>query len=236
MHKISMYKRALELERDLYESWLLLTVCFFLQWNQWHLITIFNCPDTDTDAEAEHCLYRLSNVAFTWSSVFFNIGLLVAILQIWPTCFKRYGHRKRLILLPIKLVILLYMTEWIELEMWQPFLGIIEHMLHSVGHAKRAETLYYYWPSLATWLMQDAYHVVRFVASFSLFLTAIDAAGPNWRSAIDFLLLGRLPETQEVQRLIRRAQQLRYQAQQMGHPMELSAQELLCDVFIQCFH
>ncbi|KAM8719412.1 hypothetical protein ACLKA7_012034 [Drosophila subpalustris] len=183
-----MQIRAAELVRDFYESLLMLTLGVMMQWNQWHVMRILNAEKLPEGVSEPQPL--------NWSSAFFTSGLLLTLLQYRPQYIKRLAAPLRKLFLLLEVFIVLFLVDYVLLSMWQPFLNIFDQVLHVLGHSKCtwARILFRYWPGLSTWLINDAFYFMRFVASLSWFLLAIEMSAPKWRLAIDFLLLGQLPD------------------------------------------
>lgn len=166
-----LQRRAEELVREFYESMLLLTLDLLLQWNQWHVIRMLNAnklPDELAEPQA-----------LSWSTLFFANGLLLTLAQYRPQRFKRYASVVRKLLLLLELFVMLFVVDYVQLSIWQPFLNIFDQALHALGHSKWtwARFIFYYCPGLSTWLINDAFYFMRFVASLSWFLLAVEGAG-----------------------------------------------------------
>ncbi|KAL7745149.1 hypothetical protein ACLKA6_008206 [Drosophila palustris] len=183
-----MQMRAAELVRDFYESLLMLTLGVMMQWNQWHVMRMLNAEKLPEGVSEPQPL--------NWSSAFFTSGLLLTLLQYRPQYIKRLAATLRKLFLLLEVFIVLFLVDYVLLSMWQPFLNIFDQVLHALGHSKWtwARILFRYWPGLSSWLINDAFYFMRFVASLSWFLLAIEMSAPKWRLAIDFLLLGQLPD------------------------------------------
>lgn len=183
-----MKKRAAELVREFYESLLMLTLGVMFQWNQWHVMRMLNTdklPDGVFEPQP-----------LNWSSVFFTSGLLLNLLPYRPQRIKRCEPTMRKVLLLVEVFIVLFLVDFVQLSMWQPFLNIFDQVLHTLGHSKWtwAGILFHYCPGLSTWLINDAFYFMRFVASLSWFLLALEMSAYKWRLAIDVLMLGQLPD------------------------------------------
>ncbi|XP_064555682.1 uncharacterized protein Andorra [Drosophila montana] len=196
-----MQMRAEELVRDFYESMLLLSLDLLLQWNQWHVIRMLNAKKLPDELPEPQAL--------NWSTIFFANGLLLTLAQYRPQRLKRYAPVVRKLLLLLELFVMLFVVDYVLLSIWQPFFNIFDQALHALGHSKWAwaKFIFHYCPGLSTWLINDAFYFMRFVASLSWFLLAVEGAAAKWRLAIDFLLLGQLPEANAVPRSRRKRHQ-----------------------------
>lgn len=166
-----MQTRAMELVRDFYESLLMLTLGVMMQWNQWHVMRMLNAdklPEGVSDPQPVN-----------WSSVFFTSGLLLTLLQYRPDYIKRCTASLRKILLLLEVFIVLFLVDYVLLSMWQPLFNILDQVLHALGHSKWtwARVLFRYCPGLSSWLINDAFYFMRFMASLSWFLLAIEMSG-----------------------------------------------------------
>ncbi|KAH8386949.1 hypothetical protein KR093_003724, partial [Drosophila rubida] len=183
-----MQTQATELVRDFYESLLMLTLGLLLQWNQWHVVRILNADTLPAEVTEQQPL--------NWSAVFFSSGLLLTLLQYRPQWIKRCSLQLRKLLLLLEVLIVLFVVDYVLLSIWQPFLNIFDLVLHTLGNSQGSwsRLVFHYCPGLADWLINDAFYFMRFLISLAWFLIAIELAAPKWRLAIDFLVLGQLPE------------------------------------------
>ncbi|XP_017872717.1 PREDICTED: uncharacterized protein LOC108620322 isoform X1 [Drosophila arizonae] len=181
-------RRAEELVREFYESMLVLALDLLLQWNQWHVVRLLK-PNKLPDEVPEP-------LPVSWSTLFFANGLLLTLTQYRPQRIKRWPSVVRKLLLLLELFVMLFVVDYVLLSIWQPFLSICDQALHALGHSKWTWTrfIFHYCPGLSAWLINDAFYFMRFVASLSWFLLAIEGAAAKWRLAIDFMLLGQLPD------------------------------------------
>lgn len=215
LRKRKMQMRAATLVRDFYESLLMLSLGLLLQWNQWHIVLKLNSdqlPDGLATQDGSH-LNTLN-----WSTIFFTSGLLLTLVQYRPRWMRRRVRVVRKMFLVLELFVVLFLVDFVLLAMWQPFLSIIDQALDTLAHSKWtwAQLIFHYCPGLCA---NDAFDFIRFAISLIWFLLAFQAAGkqttyspvrdnpstptkiaPKWRLAIDFLVLGQLPETLGVQR------------------------------------
>ncbi|KAH8397552.1 hypothetical protein KR222_009840 [Zaprionus bogoriensis] len=193
-----MQLRAAELVREFHESQLMLTMGLLLQWNQWHIIRILNASRLPDELPEQQPL--------SWSTIFFSCGLLLTLLQYRPDCLRRRALILRKLFFLLELFVVLFLVDFILLAMWQPFFLIVDQALHTLGHSEWVwvRVLFRYCPGLSVWLLNDAFYFIRFVSSLIWFLLAIETATPKWRLAIDFLVLGQLPETIGVRRCRRK--------------------------------
>ncbi|KAH8411691.1 hypothetical protein KR215_008971 [Drosophila sulfurigaster] len=199
-----MQKQAAELVRDFYESLLLLTLGLAMQWNQWHVLRILNGNSLYEEGEAAQPEPR------NWSAVFFTSGLLLTLLHYRPQWIKRHCSLmlRKFLLLP-ETFGLLFVVDYMLLSMWQPLFNFCHQIMNMLATSQGnwSRFVFHFCPSCSAWLINDAVYLMRFIISLAWFLLAIEASETKWRLAIDFLLLGQLPE---VNRRRRRRLRLQY--------------------------
>lgn len=212
LRKSKMKMRAVNLARDFYESLLMLSLGLLLQWNQWHIVLKLysgQLPDELATHNGNH---------LDWSTLFFTSGLLLTLVQYRPRWIRRRMRVVRKMLLVLELFVVLFLVDFILLAMWLPFLSIIDEALMTMAHSQCtwAQLVVYFCPELCP---SDVFDFIRIAISLIWFILAFQAAGkqtpyspvrdnpstqpkiaPKWRLAIDFLVLGELPETLGVQR------------------------------------
>ncbi|TDG39322.1 hypothetical protein AWZ03_014256 [Drosophila navojoa] len=184
-----LQRRAEELVREFYESMLVLSLNLLLQWNQWHVIRVLKASKLPDEVPEP--------LPVSWATLFFANGLLLTLTQYRPQWLKRCPSVVRKLLLLLELFVMLFAVDYVLLTIWQPLLNICDQALQALGHSNWTWTrfIFYYCPGLSVWLINDAFYFMRFVASLSWFLLAIEGAAAKWRLAIDFMLLGQLPDT-----------------------------------------
>ncbi|ALC49583.1 Andorra [Drosophila busckii] len=204
-HLSRLQLRAAHLVRDFYEALLLLALGLLLQWNELHPMLLLNAREQ----QLAHALPEPQ--PFNWSFVCFSSGLMLRLLQYRPHWLRRSAGLRRKLLLLLELATVLYVLDYVQLLMWQPCLDIFDQALHALAHAK------WHWLQLTfqlcanchTWLINDAFYTLRFVGSLTFLLLALDKTAPKWRLALDYLLLGQLPDHFGKQRLRRRRRLLK---------------------------
>lgn len=173
LRKRKMQSRAAALVRDFYESLLMLMLSLFLQVNQWHIVHMLNSSQLPDEMSVEQ------QSTFSWSTIFFSSGLLLTLLQYRPGWMRRRLRPLRKLLLVVELFVVLFLVDYILLAMWLPFLNLVQQALHTLGHSNWTwvRLIFHNCPSLCAWMINDAFHTVRFATSVTWFLLAFQTAG-----------------------------------------------------------
>lgn len=173
VRKRKMQSRAAALVRDFYESLLMLTLSLLLQVNQWHIVHKLNSSQLPEEMSSEQ------QSTLDWSTIFFTSGLLLTLVQYRPGWMRRRVRALRKLLLVVELFVVLFLVDYILLAMWQPFLHLVHQALHTLGHSQwtLVRLIFHYCPSLCAWVINDAFHTVRFATSVTWFLLAFQTAG-----------------------------------------------------------
>lgn len=173
VRKRKMQSRAAALVRDFYESLLMLTLSLLLQVNQWHIVHKLNSNRLPEEMSSEQ------QSTLDWSTIFFTSGLLLTLVQYRPGWMRRRVRALRKLLLVVELFVVLFLVDYILLAMWQPFLHLVHQALHTLGHSQWTwvRLIFHYCPSLCAWVINDAFHTVRFATSVTWFLLAFQTAG-----------------------------------------------------------
>ncbi|XP_017074269.1 uncharacterized protein LOC108109964 [Drosophila eugracilis] len=187
-----------EILRDLYESWLILVTGLLVHWNQWHLLAcdpvspldpLNKCPAGDNQR---------------WSRIFFGGGTLLAIVQFRPYWVRRCRHRVRFLMLLAEMMLMLQLTEWLDRQIWHPFLGLSRELFCALGRAQWGSWIFSYIPGFSSMLLNGyAFDIFRLISSFVIFVAALETTASHWRMLVDFLMIGYLPETSTRRRILR---------------------------------
>jgi len=197
MHRYHNRKVATEILRDLYESWLIVVIGMFVHWN--HLRLLAYDPISPLDPLSQLPVGENQR----WAGLFFGCGVILAILQYRARWVRRCRHRVSLLMLVAELVLVLQLTEWMDRQLWQPFLGITRELFLALGGAQWGSWLFSQWPAAQSLLLSGvAFDYFRLVTSFAIFIAAFDSTAGNWRVSVEFLLIGYLPETSTRSQLI----------------------------------
>ncbi|XP_030379175.1 uncharacterized protein LOC115627592 [Scaptodrosophila lebanonensis] len=228
MQTNKMQKKGWELVRDMYESLLMMSVSMMFHLNGWHVLAWLDPNQMPSEA-----------LPVNWSTTCFIMGLLLVLLHFKPRSIKRCSHMARVAMLPLEIFLMLWLIDTLEVQMWHPFLGIMEMLFGVLGHARRFSGIYYYLPGLSKWLINDAFYFMRFVSSVTILLLGLEAEGGKWRRAIDFLLLGKLPQQTSAQRCQKRTSRdrsyLNIDADDIDNDNDGPLREHMCDECIKRF-
>ncbi|XP_016979736.1 uncharacterized protein LOC108045063 [Drosophila rhopaloa] len=212
-----------ELKRDLCECWLIVFFGIFVRWNQWRLLA--HVPVSPLDPLYTHPVADNQR----WAGLFFVSGVLMAILQYRPLYVRRCRHRIHLLMLVAEMWLMLQLAEWLDYQLWQPFLGIIRELLLALGRAQWGAWLFGHLPGVCEWLSSgDAFDAFCLISSFAIFFAALDSTAVYWRKSVNFLLLGCLPENPDLTLFIKEARQQRDLMRRMnGLPPDPSPETLI---------
>ncbi|KAH8258592.1 hypothetical protein KR038_007164, partial [Drosophila bunnanda] len=172
-----------QLERDLYESWLIMLIGVFVRWNRLRQLVV--PPLEGVPSLGDGADFRLAEV-------FFGSGLLAFILPYRCYWVRRCQHRVQLLMLATEVLLLLRFIEYNDNVVWQPFLGIYRDMFETMG--RNDYWFYQYAPGMATWLVGGrAFESFQLLLSFGIFVVGINNAAEEWIRTVDLLLLGHEP-------------------------------------------
>lgn len=173
MRKRKMQLRASALVREFYESLLMLMLSLLLQANQWHIVHMLNSGQPPDEMRGEQ------QSTPSWSTIFFTSGLLLTLVQYRPGWMRRRVRGLRKLVLVVELFVILFLVDYILLAMWLPFLNLVHQALHTLGHSQWTwlRLVFHYCPSFCVWVINDAFHTVRFATSVTWFLLAFQTAG-----------------------------------------------------------
>ncbi|KAH8338674.1 hypothetical protein KR074_004559, partial [Drosophila pseudoananassae] len=166
-----------EVAGDLHESWLIFFVCLMLHWNQWHVRIGPPAPPLQPQP-SDLDMFTYEPV---WADVFFCAAFLCFILpyrHLWAT---RSRNKIRLFMLVLEILILIHLLEWFNRTIWQPVMGIFDAVQHfTYLYIDESCEHWRFIPGLFTWMLGDGPQVVRLVASFLCFITALESTTNNW--------------------------------------------------------
>ncbi|EDV46563.1 uncharacterized protein LOC6550287 [Drosophila erecta] len=189
MYRYNKRNMSLELLRDLYESWLILAMGMLVRWNRWRPLS--NAIISPLDPKP----YAIGDNE-RWADVYFECGLLLAILQYRPLWVRRCRHRVRLLMLLSEIVLLLQLVHWIDCQPWQSFLGIVEELFLALGRGQWGSSFLRCPAEVRTLLLRGyVFDVFRLLSSFGIFSVALNSTAGEWRVSLDFLLIGCLPKS-----------------------------------------
>ncbi|XP_017042096.1 uncharacterized protein LOC108088673 [Drosophila ficusphila] len=191
-----------ELLHDLYESWLILFAAIFLRYNQCRLLSFDPASPLDP-------LYAAPvDDNQRWSDVFLASGIVLAILEYRPLWVRRCRHRIRLLMLLAEIVLVLQLTEWMDRQVWQPFLCIVRDLFAAMGRAEWASWMHHYLPAVCQFFASGhAFKAFRLLSSFAVCCSTFHSSVENWRHSMDFLILGCVPRSPLRNQLIHEANQ-----------------------------
>ncbi|XP_039497047.1 uncharacterized protein LOC120455179 [Drosophila santomea] len=200
MYRKNKRSMSFEMQRDLYESWLILAIAVLFRWNRWRPLTYAIISPLDPYAK-----YTSATVGDNerWAGVYFGCGLLLAILQYRPLWVRRCRHPVRILMLLCEVMLLLQLVHWLDGQLWHSFLGIIEELLLALGRGQWGSWIFRCPAGVRTlFLRGDIFDVFRLLASFVIFVVALNSIAGEWRVSLDFLLIGCLPKTSHRRRLL----------------------------------
>ncbi|KAH8238323.1 hypothetical protein KR032_003651, partial [Drosophila birchii] len=171
-----------QMERDLYENWLIMFIGMFVRWNRLHQLVVPSIGNQPLDGSD----YRLAEV-------FFGGGLLAFILPYRCYWVRRCQHRVQLLMLAVEVLLLIRIVEFNDNVVWQPILGIYRDMFETLGRGDY--WIYNYVPTMATWLADGrAFESFQLLLSFGIFVAGINNVAEEWLKTVDLLLLGTEPK------------------------------------------
>ncbi|XP_043659601.1 uncharacterized protein LOC122624195 [Drosophila teissieri] len=198
MYRTNKRSMSWELQRDLYESWLILATGMLFRWNRWRPSTYAITLPLDPS----YTKYTVGDNE-RWAGVYFGCGVLLAMLQYRPLWVRRCRHPVRMPMLLSEVMLLLQLVHWIDGQLWRSFLGIIEELLLAVGRGQWGTWILRCPAGVRTLLLRgDVFDAFRLLASFFIFIVAFDSTAGEWRVSLDFLLIGCLPKTSHRRRLL----------------------------------